>query len=91
MEHNLLTSASQNGCEGKLRTEESVRDRSNLWASESFERVNFGQFWLLGGATALQSTVLIFEGLWYVGRTIPFTILGPVRSLLIVFSDSFFP
>ena len=40
---------------------------------------------------ALQITVLIFKGLWYIGRAVPLAVLGPVRSLLIAFSDSFLP
>ena len=40
---------------------------------------------------ALQSTVLIFEGLWYVGGAVPLAVLGPVCSLLVAFGDSFLP
>ena len=40
---------------------------------------------------ALQITVLIFEGLWYIGRAVPLAVLGPVRSLLVAFGDSFLP
>ena len=38
---------------------------------------------------ALQRIVLIVEGLWHISGSVPLTILGPVYSLLIAFSDSF--
>ena len=40
---------------------------------------------------AFQSAVLVFESLWYVGRTVSLAILCSVRSLLVAIGDRFLP